>query len=161
MRLRLHSLNVQYAPWKTLFTVTKKITDTITFTQIVATLIFIRNRLMDLIPENVDITEFSPILYSEPLRKYIKPTLKIGDSSHLRAWFTFQEGVLATVYTGSFWNCYNCFHKSTTIHRKRITVYVAKFIKKSWAVIRQWNRLHQSVVPMNLHNYLQTISAAF
>ena len=48
-------------------------------TQFVTTLNSRRNCLIDLIPENVNISDFLSILYSKPLRDFKKPTFKVGD----------------------------------------------------------------------------------
>ena len=48
-------------------------------TQLVTTLNSIRNCSIDLIPKNVQNSDFLFILYSKPLREFRKPQSKIGD----------------------------------------------------------------------------------
>ena len=40
-------------------------------------------------------------------------------NSHLEVWLTLQEGLWATFFKGSFWNCRNLFHKASNIHKKK------------------------------------------
>ena len=49
------------------------------FTQFVTTLNFRRNCSFDLIPKNVNNSDFLSILYSKPLREIRKPKFKVGD----------------------------------------------------------------------------------
>ena len=49
------------------------------FTQFVTTLNSRRNCSIDLIPKNVQNSDFSSILYIKPLREFRKPKFKIGD----------------------------------------------------------------------------------
>ena len=62
-------------------------------TQFVTTLNSRRNCSMHFIPKNVKNSHFFSILYSKPLWEFRTPQFKIGDSSHLLVWLTFQEGL--------------------------------------------------------------------
>ena len=62
-------------------------------TQLVTTLSFRRNCSIDLIPNNVENSDFWSILYSKPIREFRKPQFKIGDGVRISKYdLPFRKG---------------------------------------------------------------------
>ena len=62
--------------------------------------------------------DFMSILYSKPLRKYKKPTFKIGDRVQIPKYdLSFRKGYKAQ-FTREILQFSNCNKKTTNIHKK-------------------------------------------
>ena len=88
-------------------------------TQIVTTLNSRRNCSIDLIPENVEVSDFLSLLYSKPLREFRKPKFKVGARVRISKYdLPFRKGSKSQFTKEVFRNSCNFFQKTSNIHNK-------------------------------------------
>ena len=103
------------------FKITCKIMDTKSFTNCLNSSepwIPEKKSSIDFIRNHIKNSDFLSSLYSQPLREYRKPNFKIGHRVRISEWAILQEGLQATIKTGTIWNCGKFFQKNSNIHNK-------------------------------------------
>ena len=87
--------------------------------QFITTLISRTNSSIDMRPNTVRGCHFMCILYSKALRKFKKPTFKIGDRVRISKYdLPFRKGYNPQLTREVFQNCSNCNKKTANIHNQ-------------------------------------------
>ena len=105
--------------------------------QFVATLNSRKNCSADLIPEGIMNSNFLSILYSQPVREYWKPNIKIGDRVRIYKYdWLFTRSYKPHFTQEFFWNCCT-FSQKNQIHTQwrmsSIAISAVTFIRNSWS----------------------------